>query len=300
MKFTKYQHVERFGRDEVDGIEIGKCYVQPKLDGSNGSVWLGNDNKVYAGSRNRELTLDNDNQGFFKYITENDKFAKFLNDYPNYKLVGEWLILHSLATYREDAWQKFYVFDVIEHLDDDNYNYLTYEDYQPLLEKYGIEYVPVQVIIENGKEENFVKELDKNTFLIQDGKGYGEGIIIKNYSYKNKYGRTVWAKIVRNEFKEQHFKISRINKIDGNSIEQKIIDDFFTKDFVKKEYAKLFNENNCFNSKMIAKLLGIIWFTFIDEEIWNIIKKLKNPKIDFNFLHRLVIEKTKNYLPEVF
>ena len=65
MEFRKYQHIERFGTDEVDGIEFGKCYIFYKIDGTNGSVWLDNDGNLKAGSRNRELTLENDNARFY-------------------------------------------------------------------------------------------------------------------------------------------------------------------------------------------------------------------------------------------
>ena len=41
--FIKYQHIERWGMDEVEGIEIGTCHVFPKLDGTNASVYLDND-----------------------------------------------------------------------------------------------------------------------------------------------------------------------------------------------------------------------------------------------------------------
>lgn len=27
MEFKKYQHLERFGNDEVEGIELGKLYI---------------------------------------------------------------------------------------------------------------------------------------------------------------------------------------------------------------------------------------------------------------------------------
>jgi len=36
MEFRKYQHIERFGTDEVDGIEFGKCYIFYKIDGTIG------------------------------------------------------------------------------------------------------------------------------------------------------------------------------------------------------------------------------------------------------------------------
>ena len=40
MEFKKYQHVERFGNIEVEGIELGKCYIFPKIDGTNASIWI--------------------------------------------------------------------------------------------------------------------------------------------------------------------------------------------------------------------------------------------------------------------
>ena len=36
-EFKKYQHVERLGTSEVQGIENGMCYVFPKIDGTNAS-----------------------------------------------------------------------------------------------------------------------------------------------------------------------------------------------------------------------------------------------------------------------
>ena len=63
MEFLKYQHVERFGTTETQGIENGMCYVFPKIDGTNSQLWW--DNGLKAGSRNRELFIDNDNAGFY-------------------------------------------------------------------------------------------------------------------------------------------------------------------------------------------------------------------------------------------
>jgi len=30
--FVKYQHVEKFGNLEVEGINLGECYIFPKID----------------------------------------------------------------------------------------------------------------------------------------------------------------------------------------------------------------------------------------------------------------------------
>ena len=55
MEFKRYMSLKRFGRTEVDGIDIGRCFIFPKIDGTNSSCWLGEDGIIYAGSRNRLL-----------------------------------------------------------------------------------------------------------------------------------------------------------------------------------------------------------------------------------------------------
>ena len=63
--FVEYQHVAKLGTTEVEGIENGTCYVFPKIDGTNASIWY--DGKVRFGSRKRELSLDFDNAGFMAW-----------------------------------------------------------------------------------------------------------------------------------------------------------------------------------------------------------------------------------------
>ena len=69
--FRKYMHIEKFGNKPVLGCELGKVYVFPKLDGTNASIWW--DNRLHFGSRNRELSRQNDNQGFMNHhLSESD------------------------------------------------------------------------------------------------------------------------------------------------------------------------------------------------------------------------------------
>lgn len=133
LEFKKYQHIGRFGTDEVDGIQYGECLVFYKIDGSNGSVWLGEDGEIKAGSRTRELTLENDNAGFYEYILSNGRIKEYLLKHPNHRLFGEWLVKHSLKTYRDDSWGKFYIFDVCLDRDDGELEYLPYDFYQSWL-----------------------------------------------------------------------------------------------------------------------------------------------------------------------
>ena len=297
MSFIKYQHLERYETSEVEGINLGECYIFPKIDGTNGSVWF--DREVKCASRRRELTKEADNAGFRKYILEQDNIKCFLVKYPDIRLYGEWLVPHSLKTYREDAWRKFYVFDVCKVVDEELV-YLTYNEYSILLDEFEIDYIPPIKILVNAEYDDFVNQMKQNTFLIEDGKGEGEGIAIKNYSFKNKYGRITWAKIVTSEFKEKHVKEMGASKTEHKMIEQEIIDKFLTEAFIDKELEKIKLEKDGWSSKFIPELFGRLWHEFITEESWNIIKKMKNPTIHFKTLNSLMIMKVKEYRKELF
>ncbi len=300
MEFRKYQHIERFGTDEVLGIEDGLNYVFPKIDGTNSSVWL-DDGVIKAGSRNRELTLDKDNAGFCAWVLEQENLLKYLEKFPHHRLFGEWLIPHSLKTYRQEAWRNFYVFDVCTDSDEEKNSYLPYEMYKPWLDVFNIEYIPPIGIIKGGSYEKFMKCIEKNMYLIEDGKGLGEGIVIKNYSYFNKYGRQTWAKIVRNEFKDKHSKEMGAPTIEVSKMtEEKIVEEYCTEAFIEKEYAKIVTEKDGWTSKYISELLGRIFSTLIKEESWNIVKKHKYPTINFKTLNCLVIRKIKQVKSDVF
>jgi hypothetical protein len=294
--FRKYQHIERIGTSEVDGLLDGKCFVFPKIDGTSGTVYLDENGVLKAGSRNRELTQEQDNAGFYSAIKDDIRFQNYLAEFPTHYMYGEWLVKHSLNTYRDDAWRKFYIFDVM-----DGERYLTYDEYKPILEKYDIEYIPPLAIIDYPTEEKLYGLLEKNTFLIKDGCGSGEGLVIKSYGFKNKYGRTTWGKIVTTEFKEKHAKVMGAPELKMSlGVEERICEKFITNALVEKELAKIELENDGWNSKLIPKFLGIMWHTLITEEIWNIIKDFKSPVIDFRRLNSLVIREVKSKVPLLF
>lgn len=294
MEFNRYMHVERLGTDEVENIEFGLCYIFYKIDGTNGSVWLDN-GVIKAGSRNRELTLEKDNADFYQSILKDERIKAYLQKHPCHRLYGEWLVPHSLKTYRKDAWKKFYIFDVALHKEDGTEEFLPYEIYKPLIEEFELEYIPPLAVLKNPTEESLIRCLDKTgQFLVEDGKGNGEGIVIKNYDFYNKYGRQTWAKIVSNEFKETHAKVMGASIVNQQEIiEEKIIDKYCTEAFIEKEYQKLVEEHQGWKSKYIPELLNKIYYEFINEEIWHIIKEFKNPKINFKTLNAMLIQKIK-------
>jgi len=295
LQFLKYQHIERLGTSEVEGIELGKCYIFPKIDGTNSQVWI-NKGEIKGGSRNRVLSLENDNAGFYNWVITQENIKKCLIENPNLRLYGEWLVPHTLRTYREDAWKNFYIFDIYDH---SKSGFLSYEIYKPICEQYNLNYIPPICTIINPTYEQLINQLEKNVYLIKDGQGSGEGIVIKNYSYFNKYGRQTWAKIVKNEFKAKHSKAQTTELKGKKKVEEEIVNQYVTSSFVKKEYAKLTIDNG-WSSKLIPRLLQTIYYELVKEEAWNFVKKYKNPTINFKTLQQLTILKIKELMPQLF
>lgn len=296
MEFKKYQHIERLGTIETSGIEMGVCYVFPKIDGTNGQLWWNDGLK--AGSRNRELSFDFDNQGFYLWASQQQNILDFFVKYPNLKLFGEWLVPHTLRTYDKSAWHKFYVFDVVNIESEDFY--LPYDEYKPLLNEFNIEYIPPICKVKNPTYERLVNQLEKNIYLIEDGKGSGEGVVIKNYDYRNKFGRQTWAKIVKNEFKAKHQKVDVTEVKEKLQVEESIVEKYITLALIEKEMAKIQAENEGWHSKLIPRLLNTIFYCLIKEEAWNFIKENKYPIIDFKRLLYFSTIQVKKLMPKIF
>lgn len=178
--------------------------------------------------------------------------------------------------------------------------YVEYETYKVWFDEFGIDYICPISIIQNPSYEQLISQLQKNTFGIEDGKGVGEGIVIKNYVYKNKFGRTTWAKIVTSEFKEKHAKEMGNSILQGGKlIEETICEKYITQALVEKEFAKIQNEHG-WSSKMIPRLLGVVFYSLVKEECWEFVSEHKNPVIDFKRLKYFSIVFTKLHKPELF
>ena len=182
MQYKSYQHIEKLGRDEVEGILNGKCYIQPKIDGTNSVLYLGDDGIVHAGSRKRDLTLSSDNGGFYNAAIRDERVREYLAKHPNHYIYCEWLIPHSIKYYNDTAWQHFYIFDVFESRDEGG-RYLSFDEYVPLLEEFDLPYIPNLAVIEDPTEEQLIEVMKNNHYLVPEDK-IGEGIVIKNYDYK--------------------------------------------------------------------------------------------------------------------
>jgi Fe-S cluster biosynthesis and repair protein YggX len=224
-----------------------------------------------------------------------ENFRALFNDHKHLRLFGEWLVPHFFKGYSAKAWRKFYIFDVMVF----DERYLPYMEYSAILSKYNVEFIPPICSIDNPSYERLVGLLDKNYYLIDDGGEPGEGIVIKNYNYRNKFGRQTWAKLVRNEFKTLHAKFQVTELTEKKMVEQEIVDKYVTEALVNKEYEKIKAEDG-WSSKLIPRLLNTVYYCLITEESWNFIKDHKNPIINYRTLNFLTINKIKALMPQLF
>lgn len=296
MEYKSYQHIEKLGREECEGVLNGTVTVQPKIDGSNAVLFLGDDGKVHGGSRKRELTLENDNRNFYATELQDEKITKYFAAHPNQYVFGEWLVKHTIGYYNPDAWNCFYVFDVVE-----DGRYLSYDEYVPMLKEFGIPYIPEIARLENPTIEEVAACINLPTarFLMPEDK-VPEGVIAKNYAYKNKYGRTIWGKIVTEEFFNRKTLLGqRKHAVKSEAIEERLAEDYITEPVIRKEYAKILNEYpDAGRQEKIGRLLNAVFDNFIEEDLVTAVKRNKKSTIDFLNLRKVSDRKVKEVLRE--
>ena len=319
-QFRRYEHLERLDHMETAGIEIGRVYVFPKLDGTNASVWLDSAGQVQCGSRNRVLSAEHDNHGFHAWVHGDTPKASLLRTVvasnPGCVHYGEWLVPHTINAYRDEAWRCFWIFDVFAH-DDSGGGYLPYEEYATVLQ--GLDVVQPLCIINNPSTDQLIAQCETNTYLVRDGAGVGEGIVLKRYDWRNGNGKQVWAKVVRNEFKERNRAAFGITEKHGEfMVEQDIATKFCTATLIGKTRAKVVaavaNDHgidltqpnaqqqveSTHRRNVIPQLLGRVWNDFIVEEMWSVLKEHSNPTIDFKRLHYHVVSRVKQCAGDLF
>ena len=292
MQYKSYQHIEKLGNKEVEGILKGKCSIQPKIDGTNGVVWLGDDGIIHAGSRNRDLSLDNDNARFYNTVIKDDNIRKYLLDNPNHYLYGEWLVPHTIRYYHPESWKHFYVFDIFSY----DRGYIPYDEYSKELDKYGISYIPEIISIDNPTMEDLTKYLKETKYLIPEDK-MSEGIIIKNYEYRNQYGRCTYAKIVAEEFFNTKSLLRMKNhEAKDKTSEKDIVTTMLSEPLIRKEFAKIkLAYPDARRQELIGRTLNTIFHVFIHEELLDYIEK-KKPLINFYYLKKECDERIKEVL----
>jgi hypothetical protein len=209
--FVKYQHIERrFDLSKTRGIlDSGSVILQPKLDGSNCSMWF-EDGEIHIASRNNELSYQKDNHGCYNTLINDPRYKAFFEEYPDIRLYGEWLCPHKIK-YREDAYNKFYIFD---SMFGNNSNLLLSSS---TMLGFELNHVPRIMI----KSQELTQAIQNNTvfedykelgnFLIDSDVPAYEGLVVKNYSdWRNGFGLQTWVKLINDEVFRNGARVRKI------------------------------------------------------------------------------------------
>lgn len=301
-EFNKYTHVERMTSEEVEGILDGTVYVFPKLDGANCSMWWDSEEgRVRTGSRNRAIPDDDDNHGFRAWAegdSPNAEACRAFVEKSGKILFGEWLVPHAFKGYVEYAWRDFYVFDVgvlLKNDDEDAPRKIFYTDYAMYanwLNAAGVNYIEPLTVLNNPTMELLEKYVKANKYMLPKGSELvGEGIVIKRYEFRNRWGNYKVGKIIAQDFAEAKVE-NRGTKFDKDSgegeLEVAMAVNMVSAALVDKTIAKIQTQNELerWDQKLNGQLIGMVYHDALTEELWDQLKKFKDPKVDFKRLRR--------------
>lgn len=279
MKFKEYPKIHRIGKDEVEGILEGLCHVQEKVDGANASIWFDkDDNAIHFGSRSRDLYLANDNfNGFGDWVRNHPDLPAFFAQYPTVRLNGEWLVRHTIG-YNELSYKKFYLFDMMVEegeVEEMIHPSIMYD----IAPKYKI---PTVALIGNFENPTLDDIKAHAGYSVLGEKG--EGVVIKNMTFINKYGSRGHAKYVTQEFKEDNAVTFGGNNKHSEAYEETYyMNKFMTLARVQKVLHKLESKLGKLSEKNIPEIMGTCYHDVIAEEGWTLAKEMSTTGKPFNF-----------------
>lgn len=292
MAFRNYGKVHRLGKEETEGILIGTCHIQEKIDGANTSIWM-EGGQICMGTRTRKLPDEGDDfNGFVSYVRAHEGIKKCLEEHPDYRLYGEWLVKHTID-YKATVYKKFYLFDIWQH-DHDLGTYLSAEAVKLIGEKYEIDTVPMHGHFVNPTME-ILQELVGKSQLGDKG----EGIVIKNLDFVNAFGETVFAKIVTESFKEDNaVTFGGNNKYSDCYWEVWAVNKYMTLARVRKIMEKIQPTiNERLDMKHIPRIVNTAYHDMLTEEIWEMQSKM--PTCNFKALARIAQKKAKQVFVDI-
>ena len=280
---TNYQHVERLGTDETDGLLNGWVEVQPKLDGVNLTVAYDQERGLVVASRTQVVSIGGNPpvgfKGAVEYVMAHDGITTYCQD-TGAILRGEWLVKHG-TSYDKEALNRFYVFDVEMG---GNY-YLPYDTYAPELAALRVAYVPRLARLHCPTLEDVATLLPGGEL----GAPQREGIVCKRYGFVNQYGRTVWGKLVVE-------KPVRVRPERGPTEQEDAFAGLATDAFIRKIIALVAEgRGEPPNIRHMGEVIGRAWHDLVQEEMWHFIHKGKVGPFDFRAAERAVNQAVRTY-----
>lgn len=196
MKQKKYHSIVRYGHNSTKGVlnKGDEIIIQEKIDGANASFSVV-DGELKCWSRNRELDENNTLEGFYDWACKNIDAEKLLEGVVYF---GEWTVRHKIVY--EGYEKQFFLYDIYNLFLEE---YVSFSMVQDEAKRLGLQLVP---IFFEGEFESFdqlmsyVGRTELNGRL--KGNITGEGIVVKNVKYRDKFGKQLFVKLVVDSFTE--------------------------------------------------------------------------------------------------
>ncbi|WP_237391838.1 RNA ligase family protein [Paenibacillus dendrobii] len=253
-EMNKYMDIVRLGHKTTVGVlnEGDHIVIQEKLDGANASFKReGND--IIAFSRNTQLSSENNLRGFYEWTQTLDA----TNLLEGVIYFGEWLVKHKLD-YGNNM-NQFYLFDIYNEYSQD-YEKFSIVKFESV--RLNLNLIPV---FYEGEYKSF-EHLESFIGKTELGVNEGEGIVVKNINYQDRYGKQLFVKLVSDSFREVQ-KQKAPKDPNYTSEEQAAVKSVLTKARVEKMIYKLVDEN------VLDERFGI-------EDMGTILKQLGNRLYD--------------------
>jgi len=275
----------------------------------------------HCGTRTVELTPKNRRYGygFFEHTLRNEKYNRFFEAYPGYRLYGEWLSYEAdkdsklRIQYAYGAYDRFYVFDIL----DETYaspRWIPYLKYANILRKYNMNYVPISVQAPDPSIDVLTERYDKSDLLlpIRQKGTHGKGIILKNYDYENERGwgkeGTGWIKYNGSAVRLLSSPSSTIDvtkpfnsRLALVKQHNEIVDKYLTVELLDNQYNQLVSQHCGWKKSLITDYLKKVADQFVVTQMLAILKNTNPPPIiDFDLLKKLLVIRTKELRPSVF
>lgn len=273
-EIKKYMDIVRLGHKTTEDVLNKGDYITitEKIDGANSS-FTAIDGVVYGFSRNNPVSEENTLRGFYGFTQTLDA-AKLL---PNKRYFGEWLVRHKVDY--GDNFNKFYLFDIY---DEELQEYLPLDFVKAEAERLNLNLVPIFYEGEYIDFEHLMSFVGKSK-LTEDGKG--EGIVVKNVNYKDRYGRQIFVKLVSDIFREMQ-KQKAPKDPSKQPEEFTFVKTFMNRARVEKLIYKLVDEGildekfSIEDMGLILKHLGnMVYDDMLKEEIDSLSKEFEESKL---------------------
>ena len=236
-EIKKYTKVVRYGKSEtIDVLKQGDIIsITEKIDGANASFRIDNTNDlgISCYSRNNPLDEHNTLGGFYNWVRDNIVPTKQLLN-PNYIYFGEWLIKHKVI-YKEECYNNFYLFSIY---DIDKEEYIDELLMRKEANRLRLKTVECCYYGEFRDYEHLKTFIGKSNMT--EVVNTGEGIVVKNVNYKDRFGKQMFVKLVTDKFAEVQKQKKPKNPCDEVVILTKQV---VTKPRIEKILFKLTDEN---------------------------------------------------------